>query len=362
MGIFSKRVTAPAIGGEVRAAAGGSPVGSFYSYSVGYGEEVGLSVPTISRARDLIASMIGALAMKHYTLQWTGERYEKIYLPNEPWIDQPDPDVTRNFFYSNIFSDLFFYGRAFAAITRRRADDNRPAAFTWLPAADINTPDQAGPQWFGKSKSINFNGYPLDPNDVVQILSPVNGLLFQGARAVTIAAHLDQWMDRQATSEQVPGYLQQRGGETMSGDELSELAQAWSTLRKSTDGAIGALNDYVEFVEYKNSPYDILSKQREYQALELSRVANIPPYLVGIPTGGMTYQNAQQARQDLYLFGAKPYIDAIEQTFSMNQILPRNRYVEFDIASYLAEAALAPEIYVEEPVDDEEDDMEEENA
>jgi phage portal protein BeeE len=362
MGIFSRKIQAPAIGADVRAAAGGSPVGSFYQYSVGYGEEVALSVPTISRARDLIASMIGALTMKHYTLQWTGERYEKIYLPNEPWIDQPDPNVTRNFFYSNIFSDLFFYGRAFAAITRRRADDNRPAAFTWIPAADISTADQAGPQWFGPSKEITFNGYPMDPRDMVQILSPVNGLLFQGARAVTISAHLDQWTDRQATSEQVPGYLQQVGGETMSGEELSELAKSWAALRKSTDGAIGALNDYVKFEEYKNNPFDILSKQREYQALELARVANIPPYLVGIPTGGMTYQNAQQARQDLYLFGAKPYIDAIEQTFSMNQILPRNRFVEFDVKSYLSENSLAdPEVLVEPEVEDSPD-MEEDNS
>lgn len=340
--------------------AGASPVGQFYQYSTGYGEEVALSIPTVSRAHDLIASMIGALTLKHYSLVWEGEKYEKVYLPTEPWMDQPDPEVTRNFFFANIFSDLFFYGRAFAVVTRRRADDNRPAAFTWIPAADISTPDQTGPQWFGKAKTILFNGYNLEPFDVVQFLAPTAGVLFQGSRAITISAHLDQWMDRQATAEQVAGYLQQRGGETMSGDELTELAQAWAALRKSTDGAIGALNDYVEFVEYKNNPFDVLSRQREYQALELARTANVPPYLVGIPTGGMTYQNAQQARQDLYLFGAKPYIDAIEQTLSMNQILPRGRYVSFDVAAYLREAALTePEIMVEPRVEvDDEDDME----
>jgi hypothetical protein len=75
----------------------------------------------------------------------------------------------------------------------------------------------------------------------------------------------------------------------------------------------------------------------------------------------MTYQNAQQARQDLYLFGAKPFIDAIEQTFSMNQILPRNRYVEFDISAYLSEASIAPEVMVEPRVEDSPD-MEEENS
>ncbi|CAB5224768.1 hypothetical protein UFOVP739_1, partial [uncultured Caudovirales phage] len=57
------------------------------------------------------------------------------------------------------------------------------------------------------------------------------------------------------------------------------------------------------------------------------------------PTEGasMTYQNAEQARQDLYLFGARIYIDCIEQTLSADNILPRGRYVEFDIDDYMEE-------------------------
>jgi hypothetical protein len=85
-----------------------------------------------------------------------------------------------------------------------------------------------------------------------------------------------------------------------------------------------------------------LVSARQYQAVELSRVANIPAYLVNAPVGsGMTYQNAMQARQDLYLFGAKPYIDCIEQTLSMNSITPRGRYIELDVTSYLEENGLA---------------------
>lgn len=76
----------------------------------------------------------------------------------------------------------------------------------------------------------------------------------------------------------------------------------------------------------------------------MARVANIPPYLVGAPSGsGMTYQNAQQARQDLFLFGAKPFVDCIEQTLSMNNITPRGRYIYLDIDSYLEEYENATE-------------------
>ena len=94
----------------VRAAVGGggSSIGSFYQYSVGPAVTRALSVPTVSRARDLIASMIGCLDLRSYTLQWSGEEYEKIYVPGESWFSHPDPRVTRNFIMANTFSDLFF--------------------------------------------------------------------------------------------------------------------------------------------------------------------------------------------------------------------------------------------------------------
>jgi phage portal protein BeeE len=308
------------------------------NYSVGNAEERALSIPTISRSRDLIASMIGSLELKHYSEQWNGESYDEVYLPREPWMDRPDPKVTRNFFFANIFSDLFFHGRAFAFVTSRYST-GLPATFTWIPTASITTPNQNGPQFFGEADTILFNGQEINKNDVIQFLSPIQGLLYQGARATSIAIHLDQAADRYATLETVPGYLQQKGGETMDGESLGDLAAAWAAARRAN--AIGALNDYVEFVEYKKDPSEVLQSSREYQALELARIANIPPYLVGIATGGMTYQNAQQARQDLYLFGARPYLDCIEQTLSMNNVLPRNRYVEFDIDSYLMDNNMA---------------------
>ena len=320
----------------VRAAAGGAnQIGTLYAYAVGAGVERALGVPTISRARDLIASMIGSLDLKQYTLQWTGEDYEEIHIPGESWFTRPDPNVTRNFIMANTFSDLFFYGRCFWWVTSRYAS-GFPASFTWLPAGSVTTPDQAGPQWFGPSKQVQFLGQEIDVNNVVQFLSPINGLLYQGQRAIDIAIRLDTAAKRFASNEIAAGYLQQTDGEPMGGDELAELAAAWSTARSAN--AIGALNQYVKFVEFDSDPSKLqLHEGREHAALELSRVANVPAYLVGIPTGGMTYQNAQQARQDLYLFGAKPFICAIEETLSLDTVTPRGRHVRFDVDDYLTD-------------------------
>ena len=319
MGIFSRRVTSPEMGSApVKAQAGYANVGNFITYTTSRQELVALSTPTISRSHDLIASMLGALEFRHYTRQWTGERYEKIYVPNESWMDRPDPNVTRNFFLANIFTDLYLYGAAVASVT----------------------------------KEIEFNGQMLERENCIVFLSPIIGLLYSGNRSINIATHLDQAADRYASLETVPGYLQQKGGETMSGDELGELASAWAAARKAN--AIGALNDYVEFREWSVSPMEMISDQRKYQALELSRIASVPPYLLGIDVGSYAYQTPEQARKDLYLFGARPYLDCIQETLSMDNVLPRGRAVEFDVQRWLGEGDVS-EMLVEPDLEESDD-------
>jgi hypothetical protein len=341
MGIFSRKVeTAHFAAAPVKAAAGAANVGNFLYYQTGSDEIKALSVPTVSRSRDLIAGLIGSLELKHYSKQWMGDNYEEIYLPLEPWMERPDPKVSRSFFYVNIFSDLFFYGVAYAYVTRRYAPQGSgaqgfPAAFTWLPASNMSSTKQTGyPQFYGPSEELEFNGQPIDVNNVIQFISPIEGILKIGARAINTSIYLDAAADRYAQLETVPGYLQQLSGEDLSGEDLGSLASAWANARKQN--AIGALSSQVEFREYKQNPQEVVADQRKYQALEMARLCSVPAYLVSAPTEGasMTYQNAEQARQDLYLFGARIYLDCIEQTLSGDNVLPRGRYVEFNMEDY----------------------------
>ena len=348
MGIFSRKIeTAHFASAPVKAAAGAANIGNFLYYQTGSDEMKALSVPTVSRSRDLIAGLIGSLELKHYQKVWNSidEEYNEVYLPLDPWMERPDPRVSRSFFFVNIFSDLFFYGVAYAYITKRYAPQGGgsqgfPAAFTWLPAANITSTEQTGiPQFYGPSNELEFNGQPLDVNNVIQFISPIEGILKTGARAINTSIWLDQAADRYAQLETVPGYLQQVDGEDLSGEDLGSLASAWANARKQN--AIGALSRQVEFREYKQNPQEVVSEQRKYQSLEMARLCNIPAYLVSAPqeSSGMTYQNAQQARQDLYLFGARIYLDCIEQTLSADNILPRGRYVEFNMEDYMSEVA-----------------------
>lgn len=338
MAVFSRKSNPPAFASApIKAAAGASYIGNFLNYSVGNDEYKALSVASVSRSRDLIAGMVGALELRHYQKVWNEQtrEYDEVYLPLEPWMETPDPKVTRAFFFSNIFSDLFMYGVAYAYVTKRMAS-GFPYEMTWLPAANISSTEQTGiPQFYGPSSELEFNGAPLDVNNVIQFISPIAGILKTGIQTINTAIYLNAAADRYASLETVPGYLQQVEGEDMSGEDLGDLASAWAAARKSN--AVGALSRQIVFKEYEQNPANTVADQRKYQALEISRLCNVPAYLLGAPTQGasMTYQNAQQARQDLYLFGARIYLDCIEQTLSGNKVLPRGRFVEFDIESYL---------------------------
>jgi hypothetical protein len=124
----------------------------------------------------------------------------------------------------------------------------------------------------------------------------------------------------------------------MSGEELGEMAAAWAANRRNN--AIGALNEFVTFQSFDQDPSKLqLVEGREYQTKELSRLMDIPAYLLAIDQSGMTYANAQQARQDLLLFGARPLLHAIEERLSMDDVLPRGRHTQFDLDEYVGEYA-----------------------
>jgi len=355
---FSRKITtAEFASSPIKAAAGVgmSGIPPTYAWSSGTFEQIALSLPTVSRARDLLASTISSLEFRQYVKQWdpAAEEYEEIYVPNESWMENPDPKVPRQFILANTVTDLWIYGRCFWAVTSRNATDGRPMSFEWLPASNIQTPNQVGPQFFGMPDVIEFNGIPLDPNEIITFLAPTTGLVYSGRRAVSIATHLDQYADRAATIETVPGYLQQTSaGETMSGEELGDLAAQWAQARREGN-VIGALNNYVEFKEFKSDPLEVNAAQRQYQALDLSRLCSVPAYLVSAPTPGasMTYQNASQARQDLWLFGAQMYAEAITSRLSMNDVLSRGRYICFDTDDLLAVADMS-QVQVEPQVPD----------
>jgi phage portal protein BeeE len=356
MGLFDRKINKAAISpAPVKAAAAGgfapgysssnvgvNMIGQYYTYREGELRAAAVSIPALSRSRDLLASVIGCMPLRMYNEIWNAdeEEMERKYIAPRSWLRRPDPTVNYNFLMSWTFDDLYFFGRAFWYITSRTAD-GYPASFTRLPAGSVTTTDQAGPVWFAPSSQVYFQGGEIDPANLVQFLSPTQGLVYSSQAAIETALKIQEARNRNASSSIPAGVLKQTGGEPLSAQELADLAAAFNAARATNQTA--ALNEYLSYEPTTMSPDKmLLIESANYSALETGgRVGNVPPYLLGISTGSYAYTSSQNARMDLMFFGVKMYADAIAETLSMNNVLPNGTFIAFDYESYLEENYLA---------------------
>jgi phage portal protein BeeE len=318
-----------------------NPIDNFYNYQEGAARQRAMTIATVSRSRDLLASVIGCMPLKMYGEIFddaTGEM-EEVPLAPRSWLRQPDPAVTYNFLMAWTLDDLLFYGRAFWYITERTVD-GYPTKFQRLPAGSITTLDEQGPVFFHPSKSISFAGNDLDYRNIVQFLSPIQGIVYSSEQTITTALKIEQSRYKNAQSSLPSGVLKQTGGEPLSAQELSEIGAAFQEARLTSQTAV--LNEFLSYEASTATPDKMLMiESAQYSALDLARLCGVPPYLVGVSTGAYAYTSSEQSRADLYIFGVKPYADCIASTLSMNNVLPRGTYVKFDADSYLEENYVA---------------------
>ena len=323
---------------------GANSVGNFYSYTEGVLRNNAMTVPTIARARDLIASVVGTTELCMYKRQWNDQtkEMEEIELAPRAWLAQPDPTLTYATFMSWLFDDLFFFGRAFLFINSRTAD-GFPNSYQRLPAAMCSTRDQSGPVWYAPSNEVYFQGGRIEPENLVQFISPVQGIVYQSELSVQTAIRLEKARYRNATSTIPAGVLKITGGEPLTQQEMADLAAAFNSARENNQTA--AISQDVDYQPTTANPANMmLMEAANFQALEACRITNIPPYLAGIDIGSYQYSSGKQAREDLYLFAARLYMDCIAQTFSMNNVLPQGTIVRFDIDDWIADVEGAVEL------------------
>ena len=330
-----------AVGGYAPNSAGVNLIGQYYTYQEGEARNRAMQIPAISRARDLHANVISAMPLCMYRERWDDVNREMVEedLAPRSWLRRPDPAISYETIMAWTFDDLFFYGRAFWYITSRTTD-GYPASFTRLPAGSITTTDQVGPVWYAPSNELFFNGEQLDPINVVQFIGSTQGVIYSSEQAIGTALKIEDARFRNAASSIPAGILKQVGGEPLSAQELADLSAAFNAARATNQTA--ALN---EFLDYKTSDATpdkmMLIESAQFSALQMAQICNIPPYLLGVPTGSYAYTNSKESRWDLWLFGTKAYAEVIAATLSQNSILPNGTYVCFDTDEYLGEMEVA---------------------
>jgi hypothetical protein len=121
MGLFNRQQTEPVV--KAAAASGNSgrtQVDSYVTYFQGPQRQRYMAVPTVSRARDLIAGIIGCTPLIMYKETWDAEERETYEVREAPrsWLKRLDPGVPNSTLMSWLFDDIFFTQRGFPLLYR----------------------------------------------------------------------------------------------------------------------------------------------------------------------------------------------------------------------------------------------------
>lgn len=284
--------------------------------------ELSLEVPSVVRARNLICATIAAMPLELYRKS-TGEAIGKPV-----WLDQPAYNQPRSVTIAYTVDSLLFYGFALWRITERYQEDGRPSRFEWVPNTRI-TP------YYGTSEGLYIEGYYIDQvfysnNDVVTFQSLNDGVLTSGARVLRGALDLEI-ASTLATSTPMPSGVLKNVGADLDPKEVQGLLAAFKTAR--TQRSTAYLTSTLEYQAMSFSPKDMMYVDaKENYATQIARLFNVDAfYLSADANNSMTYSNLLDSRKQFVSLTLQPFITAVEDRLSMNDVTANGNEVRFDI-------------------------------
>jgi HK97 family phage portal protein len=281
-----------------------------------------LQVPSVSRCRNLIAGVISSIDLELYKKS-SGKKLESPL-----WLEQPDMRQPRSVTIAYTVDSLLFYGVAYWRVTSLYFSDNRPASFEWVSNSRVTvTTDETGEnvQYY----SINGVRAPMDGiGSLVTFQSLLPGVLETGARTIQSAIDIQKAAAVAAATPMPTGFIKNSGADLPEA-QISGLLAAWKAARASRSTAY--LTSTLDYQQVGFSPKDMTyTESSQYLSTEVSRLMNVPSYLISADmNNSMTYQNILDGRKEFVAYSLQPFISAIENRLSMDDITAHGNIVRF---------------------------------
>jgi HK97 family phage portal protein len=298
---------------------------SAFGYNgVGIDRNFALQVASVSRCRNLIAGVISSIDLALYKKS-TGEK-----LGSPVWLEQPDQRQPRSVTISATVDSLIFYSVAYWRTTSLYADDGRPSGFEWVANNRVTyTTNQYGTEI--KDYFVDGNLVPMSGiGSLVTFQSLIPGVLQTAGTTIRAAWDIQKAAAVSAATPMATTILKNNGAD-LPETQIQGLLAGWNSARKNRSTAYLTSTLTAENIGF--SPRDMMyNEASQYLATEIARAMNIPAALISADmNNSMTYQNILDGRKEFVAYSLQPYISAIEDRLSMNDITNSQNQVRFAV-------------------------------
>jgi HK97 family phage portal protein len=298
---------------------------STFGYNgIGIDRNFALQVASVSRCRNLIAGVISSIDLALYK-KTTGEK-----LGTPVWLEQPDIRQPRSVTISATVDSLIFYSIAYWRVTSLYADDGRPSGFEWVANNRVTyTTDKYGTEvkdYFVDGELVPMAGI----GSLVTFQSLLPGVLLTASTTIRAAYDIQKAAAVSAATPMPTGILKNSGAD-LPETQIQGLLAAFKSARQNRSTAY--LTSTLDYVPTSFSPKDMAyTEASQYLSTEIARSMNVPAYMISSDmNNSMTYQNILDGRKEFVAYSLQPYISAIEDRLSMNDITNSQNQVRFAV-------------------------------
>jgi HK97 family phage portal protein len=298
---------------------------STFGYNgIGIDRNFALQVASVSRCRNLIAGVISSIDLALYK-KTTGEK-----LGTPVWLEQPDIRQPRSVTISATVDSLIFYSIAYWRVTSLYADDGRPSGFEWVANNRVTyTTDKYGTEvkdYFVDGDLVPMAGI----GSLVTFQSLLPGVLLTASTTIRAAYDIQKAAAVSAATPMPTGILKNSGAD-LPETQIQGLLAAFKSARQNRSTAY--LTSTLDYVPTSFSPKDMAyTEASQYLSTEIARSMNVPAYMISSDmNNSMTYQNILDGRKEFVAYSLQPYISAIEDRLSMNDITNSQNQVRFAV-------------------------------
>jgi HK97 family phage portal protein len=324
MGIFSRKPEI--LEAQLAPKIMGDGINSIYNFTFPViGRRDAMAVPAVKRCRDLLCT-IGSIPLE-YKKKSTGEA---IAAPR--WVHQLSKSQPQFVTVSYLVDSLLFFGQAFLEVTETYQEDNRPASFEWVANTrvtfDLDITNTFVTQYYVDGSPRPMSGL----TSLVTFQSFNEGVLTTGARTIQAAIDIQKAAAVAAQTPMATTVLRNSGAD-LPPNEVQALLSSWKNARQNRSTAY--LTSTLEAQNIGFSPKDMMYNEAiQNLATEISRLCGIPAYYLSADMNtSMNYSNILDERKQLVSLAFQPYISAVEQRLSMDDISTAGHYVKFDLDS-----------------------------
>jgi HK97 family phage portal protein len=261
------------------------------------------------------------------------------YRPQPAWIQRPDVDLLRTEHYQQVLISLLLDGNAFVRIFRDTTgqianlvvlDPNRvkitraPVTRELIYIIDEN------------------NEYPVTAQDMLHMTEMRKAGELRGISRVTelkdnlgLASALQSFASRFfGQGATTSGVIETPNG--LNREQAKELVDGFDSRHKGYRKAhkTGILTGGAKFVRTGVNPDEAqMLDSQKFAVEQIARIFRVPPPMLGITTGGMSYNSVEQQNINFVTHTLRPYIAKMEDAYST--LLPNGAFIRFNVDGLL---------------------------